>query len=438
VFAKTKEGATTVTKNVKKPSSIKAASRGDGITVQMPLGMLEVLEDSRSAFFGLCIESGRRVLEIMMEADRTAVCGAKGRHDAERSAQRGGSTASAVTLGGRRIDIKRPRVRTLEGREVELPSFVFAADRDPLNEHTLEAIAAGVSSRKYSRTLDRLPDGVNERSVSKSSVSRRFVAMTEKRMRQWLGRRLDEFDIRVVMIDGKIFRKHCLLVALGLDSKGEKHVLGVREGTTENAAVAKGLLSDLIDRGLPADRSMLFVVDGALAVRKAIADTYGELGIVQRCQEHKRRNILDHLPDHLHDHVGRALTQAWSSKTVKVGKRQLERLASSLEREHPGAAGSVREGLEETLTLIGLVEAGGALYKTLRTTNPIENLNSSLGRYTRNVKRWRGGSMIQRWACAALIEAQKKFRRVRGYKEMNTLIAQLDKRRPLHSEEAAA
>lgn len=427
-----------MSKNVKKPSSIKAATGSETITVQMPLGMLEALEDSRSAFFGLCIESGRRVLEIMMEADRTAVCGEKGRHDAERSAQRGGSTPSAVTLGGRRIDIKRPRARTLAGREVELPSFVFAADRDPLDEHTLEAIAAGVSTRKYPRTLDKLPEGIGEQSVSKSSVSRRFVALTEKRMRQWLGRRLEDLDIRVVMIDGKIFRKHCLLVALGLDSKGRKHVLGLREGTSENAVVAKALLSDLIDRGLPADRAMLFVVDGARALRKAITDTYGELGLVHRCQEHKRRNILDHLPDHMHGHVERVLAQAWTAKSVKIAKRQLEQLAGSLEREHPGAAGSVREGLEETLTLIGLVDVDGALYKTLRTTNPIENLNSSLARYTRNVKRWRGGMMIQRWACAALIEAQKSFRRVRGYKEMETLIMRLDTRSPLHTEGVAA
>lgn len=427
-----------MSKNVKKLSLIKAASCGEAITVQMPLGMLEALEESRSAFFGLCIESGRRVLETMMEADRTAACGEKGRHDAERGAQRGGTTPSAVTLGGRRIDIKRPRVRSLDGGEVELPSFVFAANRDPLDEHTLEAIAAGVSSRKYSRTLDRLPEGVNEGSVSKSSVSRRFVALTEKSMRQWMSRRLDELDIRVVMIDGKIFRKHCMLLALGLDSQGKKHVLGLREGTTENAVVAKALLADLIGRGLPSDRAMLFVIDGALALRKAIADTYGELGLVHRCQEHKRRNILSHLPEHMHDHVERALGQAWGAKSVTVAKRQLERLASSLEHDHPGAAGSVCEGLEETLTLIGLVDVEGALYKTLRTTNPIENLNSSLGLYTRNVKRWRGGLMIQRWVSAGLIEAEKKFRRVHGYKEMAALIVRLDNRSPLHSEEAAA
>jgi putative transposase len=424
-------------KTDKKLSLIKGSPCGETVSMQMPLAMLEALEDSRSAFFGLCVEAGRSVLEAMMESDRTATCGPKGRHDAERDAIRGGSAPSAVTLGGRRISLRRPRARTLAGKEVELPSFVFAADRDPLDEHTLETIAAGVSSRKYRRTLEELPAGVRESSASKSAVSRRFVALTEKRMRKWMARPLDDLDLRVVMIDGKVFRKHCVLIALGLDSEGRKHVLGLREGTTENAAVAKALLADLIARGLPTERAMLFAVDGARALRKAITDTYGELGLVQRCQEHKRRNILDHLPDHMHGHVGRALAQAWQAKSVSVAKRQLEHLATSLQREHPGAAASVREGLEETLTLIGL-GVDGALYQTLRTTNPIENLNGSVARYTRNVKRWRGGLMIQRWVSAALIEAQERFRRVRGYKQMPKLIAQLDKRSPLPTREAAA
>ena len=426
-----------MSKTDKKLSLIKGTPCGETVSVQMPLAMLAALEDSRSAFFGLCVEAGRSVLEAMMEADRTATCGPKGRHDAERDAVRGGSAPSAVTLGGRRISLRRPRARTVEGKEVELPSFVFAADRDPLDEHTLEAIAAGVSSRKYRRTLEELPAGVQESSASKSAVSRRFVVLTEKRMRKWMARPLDDLDLRVVMIDGKVFRKHCLLIALGLDSEGRKHVLGIREGTTENATVAKALLADLIGRGLPAERAMLFAVDGARALRKAITDTYGELGLVQRCQEHKRRNVLDHLPDHVHGHVGRALAQAWQAKSVSVAKRQLEHLATSLEKEHPGAAASVREGLEETLTLIGL-GIDGALYQTLRTTNPIENLNGSVARYTRNVKRWRGGLMIQRWVSAALLEAQQRFRRVRGYKQMPLLIAQLDKRSPLPTREAAA
>ncbi len=426
-----------MTKTDKKLSLVKAPATDGAINVQIPLTLLDALEDSRSAFFGLCVETGRHVLETMMESDRVAACGPKGRHDVERSAVRGGSTSSAVTLGGRRIDIRRPRARTADGREVALPSFAFAADRDPLDERTLAAIAAGVSSRRYARTLDPLPEDVDERSISKSAVSRRFVALTEKRMRQWLGRPLDELDLRVVMIDGKAFRKHCLLVALGLDSKGQKHVLGVREGTTENASVAKALLRDLIERGLPNDRAMVFIIDGARALHSAIKNVYGELGVIARCQEHKRRNILDHLPDHLHGHVTRALNQAWDAKSVSLAKRQLEQLAASLEREHPGAAASVREGLEETLTLIGL-GVTGALYKTLRTTNPIENLNGSLARYTRNVKRWRGGLMIQRWACAALIDAEKRFRRVRGYNDMPALVAQLDSLNPLPQEAAVA
>lgn len=424
-------------KTDKKLSLVKATPAQQAVTVQMPLAMLEALEDSRSAFFGLCIEAGRQVLETMMEADRVAECGPKGRHDRERRAVRGGSTASAVTLGGRRIKIRRPRARTMEGQEVMLPSFVFAADRDPLDEYTLETVAAGVSTRKYRRTLEPTPAGTAERSVSRSAVSRRFVALTQKRMRQWLGRPLDDLDLRVVMIDGKAFRKHCLLIALGLDSQGKKHVLGIREGTTENAAVAKALLRDLIDRGLPSDRGMLFLIDGAKALSSAISSVYGELGVIGRCQEHKRRNILDHLPDHLHGHVSRSLRQAWDAKTASVAKRQLEHLAKSLDHEHPGAAASVREGLDETLTLIRL-GVGGALYKTLRTTNPIENLNEAVARYTRNVKRWRGGLMIQRWACAALIEAEKSFRRVRGYKDMPALVAELDSLSPLPQEAAVA
>lgn len=424
-------------KTDKKLSFIKAASAQEAVTVQMPLAMLEALEDSRSAFFGLCVEAGRQVLETMMEADRVAQCGPKGRHDSERSAVRGGSTPSAVTLGGRRVELRRPRARSTDGQEIPLPSFVFAADRDPLDQYTLESVAAGVSTRKYRRTLEPAPEGTREHSTSKSSVSRRFVALTEKRMRQWLGRPLDDLDLRVVMIDGKAFRKHCLLIALGLDSQGNKHVLGIREGTTENAAVAKALLRDLIDRGLPSDRAMLFLIDGAKALSSAITSVYGELGVIGRCQEHKRRNVLDHLPDHLHGHVSRSLRQAWEARTVSVAKRQLEHLAKSLDQEHPGAAASVREGLEETLTLIRL-GVGGALYKTLRTTNPIENLNEAVARYARNVKRWRGGLMIQRWASAALIEAEKSFRRVRGYKDMSALVAKLDSLSPLPQEAAVA
>jgi transposase-like protein len=243
-------------------------------------------------------------------------------------------------------------------------------------------------------------------------------------MQQFLSRPLDALDIRVVLIDGKAFREHCLLIALGLDSQGRKHVLGLREGATENARVATALVTDLRERGLCAERALLFVIDGAKALRKAIRTVYGELGVVQRCQVHKQRNVLEHLPKAMHPSVARALRQAWSAASAELGQRQLERLARSLERDHPGAAASLREGLHETLTVqrLGLT---GALARTLATTTPIENLNGSVTTFTRNVKRWRGGQMIQRWVSAALLDAEKRFRRVRGYREMPRLIRAL-------------
>jgi len=358
----------------------------------------------------------------MMEADRETICGPKGRHDAERHALRGGSTPSRVTLGGRQIGLSRLRVRSASG-EVPLASFTWAASQDPLDTHTLEAIAAGVSTRRYDRTLDPLPPQMHQAATSKSAVSRRFVALSQKRLEGFLSRPLDEMDIRIVMIDGKVFKKHCIVVALGIAGDGKKHVLGLREGSTENSRMVTDLLTDLVARGVSSEQVTLFVIDGAKALRKAIRDVFGEEhGVVQRCQLHKLRNVLDYLPDEMQLSVERSMKQAWDGASAELAERQLRRLASSLEREYPSAAQSLREGLEETLTVQRL-GVRGALLKTLRTTNPIENLNGSIASYTRNVKRWRGGgSMIRRWVASALCEAERRFRRVRGYREMPALI----------------
>lgn len=426
-----------MSKKAKKPSQVQAAGAAGTIQFQMPLAVTRVLSQTRSAFFGLCLEAGRQVLTAMMEHDRTMLCGPKDRHDAARRAVRAGSAPSAVVLGGRRIEMRRLRARSLGGEELVLPSFAFASDQDPFDEHVLGAVAAGVSTRKYRGNLDRLPEGEREIGVARSSVSRRFVALTEQRVTEWLSGSIANLDIRVVMIDGKAFRDHCMLIAIGLDSSGKKHVLGIREGTTENFGVVKALLGDVIERGLATDRAMLFVVDGGKALSRAIRAVYGALALVQRCQVHKRRNVLDHLPDHMHAHVSRVLSQAWDARSVSVAERQLRQLAASLEREHPGAAASLREGLGETLTLIGL-GATGALYRTLRTTNPIENLNGSVEVFVRNVKRWRDGAMIHRWVSTAVFEAAGKFRRVRGHGAMPALIAALDRRGPLATAVAAA
>jgi len=400
-------------------------------SVQIPLPLLSALEEAESAFFGLCVETGKQVLAAMMEHDRIALCGPAGRHDAERKAVRAGSTESAVVLGGRRIGLRRPRVRSVADREIPLPSFEAASKADPLDRHTLEAIASGVTMRRYGRSLERLPAGEIDRSTSRSSVSRRFVALTQRRLAETFSGPLDELDLRVVMIDGIAFRDHCVLLALGVAPDGAKHVLGLWEGSTEHSSVAKALLRDLIERGLPTDRALLFVIDGSKALRKAIRDVFGGLGLVHRCQIHKERNVLEHLPQALRPSVRRALRQAWASSSADLARRQLERLAASLDAEHPGAAASLREGLEETLTLLALgVE--GALYRTLRSTNPIENLNGSVASYTKNVKRWRGGGMILRWVGAAVVEASQGFRKIRGHRDLRQLVQALQRHELAH------
>jgi transposase-like protein len=275
--------------------------------------------------------------------------------------------------------------------------------------------------------LDELPEPEEPLSVSKSAVSRRWVALSQAQLHEWLSGSIKELDLPVVMIDGIHFRDRVILVALGIDAKGNKHVLGLREGSTESTRVVRSLLSDLVERGLDADRARLWVIDGGKALRRAIVDCFGALALVQRCQEHKRRNVIEHLPQELHASVGRAMRNAWEGDNAALAKKQLQRLAASLSAKHPGAAASLREGLEETLTVQAL-GITGALYRTLRTTNPIENLNGSIAHFTRNVKRWKDGQMTLRWVAGALSDAKGRFRKLRGHRDMKLLLAALEAR----------
>jgi transposase-like protein len=410
-----------MTKHAKKSDHLQLVEAVRTATVEIPLPLLGAFANIERSFFDLCIDAGQQVLASMMEQDREDLCGPRWKRDPDREAGRAGTTRSEVTLGGRRIAMVRPRVRSQAGEELGLESFAFASSRDPLDRQALDAVACGVSSRKYARSLDSLPEEIEERSVSKSSVSRRYVAMTTKQMTTWLTKPLGDRHFPIVMIDGIHLGDHLVLIALGIDGEGKKQVLGLREGDTENGQVAKALLRDLVERGLDPERARLFVIDGAKALRSAIGKVFGDRGVVQRCQLHKQRNILGHLPEGMHESVKAILREAWSLRDAKLAKARLERLASSLEADHPGAAASVREGLEETLTLQGLgIE--GTLYRKLRSTNAIENLNGGIATYSKNVKRWQGGSMVVRWVSAAIVEAEKKFRRVQGWRDIEKLV----------------
>jgi putative transposase len=392
--------------------------------VQITIPVQGVLRDVRHAFLGLCIDAGQRVLAAMMEDDRVALCGAKGVPDASRRAVRGGSTASQVVLGGQRIGVRRLRARSLDDGELALPTFEWATKDDPLDEATMAAIAAGVSTRRYASTQGPVPEKHRPSAASKSAVSRRFVQMSQQQLDNWLRRRLDALDLPVVMIDGIHFRERVILVALGIDAAGNKHVLGLREGSTEATRVVTSLLADLVDRGLDADRMRLWAIDGGKALRKAVVAMFGAKALIQRCQVHKARNVIEHLPKEQHASVKRALREAWAMRDAKLAGRRLHNLAGSLEAHHPGAAASLREGLDETLTAqqLGLSDA---LYRTLRSTNPIENLNGSIARYTRNVKQWRDGAMVLRWVASALSDAATRMRKLRGCAQMKTLLIAL-------------
>jgi transposase-like protein len=388
-------------------------------------GRSTVGELGRATLFSFLIESGIGKLEDLLEAERTAECGRRYEHQLDRRAYRYGHAPGELVLGGRRVRVKRPRARTLDGCEVLLPSWKHFSKEDPLEARALEQMVVGVSTRKYHRSLEEVPPGVEVRGTSKSAVSRRFVAATQEQLGAFLARPLDGIDLVVLMIDGVHFADHVILVAIGIDENGEKHVLGTWEGATENAASCEGLLGNLVGRGLDAGRPMLVVIDGSKALAKAVRQTFGRRTKIQRCQVHKKRNVLEHLPDKLRRSLGAKITAAYQCGDPDQARRILHQLARQLEESHPGAAASLREGLDETLTVMAF-ELPRALERTLSSTNVIENFMGTARRVSRNVKRWRGGTMMLRWIVAAAIEAKKSFRRVRGHKGIAKLVHALN------------
>ena len=380
---------------------------------------------------------GLEVFSDLMGTEVEALVGAKGKHQPDRAAYRWGSEAGSVTLGGRRLAVRRPRVRSADGEaELALASYEAASATDLLAEGILARMLAGLSTRRYGAGLEPVGAEIEARAVSTShaAVSRRFLAATAERLAELLGRRLDDRRYLVLMLDGWNMGEHLLVGALGIDSEGRKVPLGVTEGTTENAAVVSSLLADLRDRGLDTSEGVLFVVDGGSAIGSAIRAFFGRSVAVHRCHRHKERNVLEHLPEIERPLVQRRLRAALAEQDPAKAKAALEALARSLAHNRPGAAASLREGLSDTLTLTRL-GITGSLRRTLESTNPMESMVEIVKDHSQRVKHWESGEMALRWSAAGMLAAQAQFRRVQGYRELPLLAAAL--KRELKIEEAA-
>ena len=301
------------------------------------LPLVDLLVDTRTELLELVTRSGLQVLGVLLEEDRTALCGLRYAHEPDRPASRAGTVRSAVVLGGRTVAIQRPRVRTAAG-EVPLPTFQAMAQRDPLDRRVVEQMLVGVATRQYARSLDPLPAEVSSRGTSKSTVSRRFVAKTRAQLETWQAQPLDELALAVLLLDGVHVGEHCLIVALGVTEDGTKHALGLWDGSTENSTVCQSLLAHLQSRGLRTDRSVLVILDGSKALHKAVRMTFGEAALVQRCQIHKLRNVLDHLPERQRPWVKAILQRAYRQDEVAPAKRLLQDLTRRLDGEYPSAA----------------------------------------------------------------------------------------------------
>jgi putative transposase len=397
--------------------------------VQEALG--ELAGAAQEGLLALSVGVGLGVLHELMAEEVDEVVGPKGCHDPDRTAVRHGHEAGEVTLGARRVSVERPRVRTADdSAEVGLATYAHFADRDALSRVVLERMLAGVSTRRFPRTQESVGEEVEDeaRSTSKSAVSREFVARTREHLEALMSRRLDDVRLAVMMVDGIDLKGRTNVVALGITTDGVKIPLGLWEGSTENAAVATALLSDLVDRGLDTEQGVLCVLDGAKALRKAVRDVLGVQTPVQRCVRHKERGVLEHLPERNRPTVKRRLRAAWADTDHDRALGALGQLASELERSHPGAAASLREGTAETLTLTRL-GIRGTLRKTLESTNPCESMIECVRRSSRNVKRWQSGDMALRWTAAGMLEAERQFRRVIGYGDLAKLAVAIERDR---------
>jgi putative transposase len=391
------------------------------------VAMTHLAEELREGLLALAVGTGLQVMDAILEESVTALCGPRGRHDPERTAVRHGHENGSVALGGRKVPVRRPRVRSVDGSgEVVVPAYQHFSSNEMLSQMAMEKMLAKLSTRRYTLGLEPVGTAVESRSSgkSRSAVSRRFVEATETALAELLASDLSDLDLVALMVDGVHFADHLCVVALGIDTAGTKHPLAVTEGDTENATVVKDLLVSLRDRGLDMIRPILVVIDGAKALAAAV-DAVFDHPVIARCQLHKVRNVEAKLPKALAETVTKKMRAIYHSDDALRAEAELSELARQLQKNHPGAAGSLREGLAETLTVMRL-KVPPTLARTLRSTNAIESMIEICRDHSTNVKRWRDGEMALRWCAAGMGEAEKQFRKVNGFLHLPALRTALD------------
>ena len=380
-----------------------------------------LFEKARNGLLELSMSLGVEVMRMMLEEDVEEFAGPKGKHNtADRVGYRHGTEKTTVVMGGRKIRVDRPRVRTADGSsELPLKTLETFQSEDPLNKAIMAKLLSGVSTRKYARTIEG--DANGSLCTSKSDVSRRFIKEMDNLMQKFFTRPLSR-DYTVMMIDGLELGNMTILAAMGIDSEGNKQMLGVAEGGSENSIVVASLLKDLIQRGLDASKPRLYVIDGGKALHKGITDVFGKDVLIQRCQVHKKRNVLSYLPKSEQANISKSLTMAYREFDYDAAKEKLLSIARNLEYRYPKAADSLSEGLEETLTVHRL-KIPGSLRETICSTNPIESANSACRGIIRRVSNFKDGEMVLRHAAAGFMGAEQGFRKIKGYKQLPVLAA---------------
>ncbi len=407
----------------KRSARLKADVSADETHLQMRLPIAEILAMAREGLEATIGHVGLLVMNGLIQDEVTQIVGDRHERQEHRSAYRWGRERGFISFAGQKLPIERPRVRTTEGEEVQLDRYAMFQDDSRLEDSVVQRVLSRVSMRDYEGTVDELCDSYG---VKKSSVSRHWKAATAKELEALLERDLSELDVLAVMLDGIHFHDYTFIVALAFTSDGSKHVLGLWQGATENTTLCKALLTDLRDRGLRTDVRTLFILDGSKALGKAVGEVFGDNAIVQRCRIHKCRNVLSYLPKSCHGIVKQRLKVAWGLTDYSDAKKSLLEVVDYLEGISHSAANSLREGMEDTLTLHRLTNAP-ALRRIFSTTNSIESLFSRGRDLCRNVKNWKNENMARRWAVAVLLRAEEGFRKITGFRELPLLTASLRK-----------